>query len=384
MITLEHVTKTFPGGVEAVKDVSLEIEESETFVLIGLSGCGKTTTLKMMNRIIEPTSGRILIGGTNILDENPDVLRRRIGYVIQDIGLFPHMSVAANIGIVLRLLGTPRSRRRERAAELLELVGLPPDEYMDRFPRELSGGQQQRVGVARALAADPPVLLMDEPFGALDPITREQLQHDFRSLEEHIQKTIVMVTHDIFEAVLLGDRIGIMSEGSMAQVATPEALLERPANEFVERFLGRHRFQLQLTTLEASEAAVTGQAARVGAMSPEVTVGEARQRVDRHDLIAMVVQDENEGVLGAVAAQDIRQADDETANLGTLTDESGPILSHDANVLDVVRAFANGKRSFVPVVDEDNRLLGVATRASAAEAVNQALGLIPADTEGGS
>lgn len=381
MIRLEQVTKVFPGGVEAVKDVSLQIEESETFVLIGLSGCGKTTTLKMINRLIEPTSGNIFIADSNILHENPYTLRRRIGYVIQDVGLFPHMSVGANISIVLRLLGEPLSRRRERAAELLELVELPADEYLDRYPRELSGGQQQRVGVARALAADPPVLLMDEPFGALDPITREQLQQDFISLEEHIQKTIVMVTHDIFEAVLLGDRIGIMSEGSMMQVATPEELLERPANEFVQRFLGRHRFQLQLTTLAASESAVSGEDARVGSAPADATVQQARRRLDQQGLVAMVVQDEEQGVVGTVAAEDLQKAEDNTAPLVGLADENGPVLQHDASVLDVVRAFAESGHSFVPVVDEHNGLLGVATRARTAAAVNEALGLGPADTE---
>lgn len=384
MINLEQVTKVFPGGVEAVKDLSLEVEESETFVLIGLSGCGKTTTLKMINRLIEATSGRILVAGEDIREKDAYALRRSMGFVIQDVGLFPHMTVGANIAIVLRLLGEPMARQRERAAELLELVELAPDDYLDRYPRELSGGQQQRVGVARALAADPPVLLMDEPFGALDPITREQLQRDFRSLEEHIQKTIVMVTHDIFEAVLLGDRIGIMSEGAMMQVAPPEELLERPANDFVERFLGRQRFQLQLTTLYASKSTMSEQEAQVAAVSSDATVDETRQRVDQENLVAVVVQDEQQRVLAVVTAEELEEAEDSTAPLPDIFDDDPTVLSHDASVLDVVRTFAERERRFVPVVDDDSRLLGVATRSSVAEAVNRALGLAPADTEGDS
>jgi osmoprotectant transport system ATP-binding protein len=375
MIRLENLTKEFPGGVLAVDDVSLHIEESETLVLIGLSGCGKTTTLKMVNRLIEPTSGRIFIAGQDVTHEDPVKLRRGIGYVIQDIGLFPHMTVGDNIAVVLRLTGHRRDARRARAEELLELVGLSPEEYCDRYPPELSGGEQQRVGVARALAADPPILLMDEPFGALDPITREQLQQEFRTLEEHIHKTIVLVTHDIFEAVLLGDRIGVMADGRIAQVATPQELLHSPASEFVERFLGQHRFQLQITSLEAADGALTGAAAAVRSLDASTPVGEARQHVKRHGLRAVVVQDRDQGVVGVVAATDIAEAAPPQRRLAELASDGAPTMRVDASVLDVVRAFTDSDTSFVPVVDAEERLQGIVTRASAAEAINRALGL---------
>lgn len=248
MIVFENVTKIYPGGVVAVRDLSLEIEAGETVVFLGTSGSGKTTMMKMVNRLIEPTSGRILIDSQDIVEQDPIALRRRIGYAIQHIGLFPHMSIAENIGVVPRLLQWPAGRIDAHVDELLRLVGLPPEEYRDRYPGQLSGGQQQRVGVARALAADPPIILMDEPFGALDPLTREQLQNEFLDLESEIKKTIIFVTHDVFEAVKMGDRVAVLDAGCLQQVGTPAELVERPANEFVENFLGRNRFQLFLVT----------------------------------------------------------------------------------------------------------------------------------------
>ncbi len=248
MIVFERICKTYPGGTEAVRDLTLEIAEGETLVLLGTSGSGKTTTMKMVNRLIEPTRGRILIGGQDISTQDPVALRRRIGYAIQHIGLFPHMSVAENIAVVPKLLRWPAKRIDERVDELLALVGLEPAEFHDRFPARLSGGQKQRVGVARALAADPPLVLMDEPFGALDPITREQLQNEFLELESVIRKTIIFVTHDVFEAVKMGDRVALLDAGRLQQLARPQELVEHPANEFVDHFLGQHRFQLALLT----------------------------------------------------------------------------------------------------------------------------------------
>ncbi len=373
MIRLERLCKTFAGGVEAVRDVSLHIPEGETFVLIGLSGCGKTTTLRMINRLIEPTGGAVFLGGPDVTHADPVKLRRGIGYVIQDIGLFPHMTVAANIGIVLRLGGVPRTRWTSRAAELLDLVGLPADEYLHRYPGELSGGQQQRVGVARALSADPPVLLMDEPFGALDPITREQLQAEFRSLEAHIQKTIVLVTHDIFEAVLLGDRIGIMAEGRLVQVATPEELLARPANQFVRKFLGRHRFQLQLSTADASQGTLDDGRADVLTVPAEMSAAQATAHLERHDLDAVVVEDNGSGVVGVLSAGELSRGGG--AALTDLVAEEVPVLPEDASLLDVVRALNATQTTLVPVVNTEGRLTGVATRESAAAAVAAALGL---------
>lgn len=254
MITLEHVSKHFGGGgslARAVDDVSFTVAPGELCVLIGPSGSGKTTTMRMINRLETPTAGRIIVDGREVNTLDEVVLRRTIGYVIQQGGLFPHFTVADNVAIVPRLLGWSVARRRERARELLDLVGLPPDQFAARYPRQLSGGQQQRVGVARALAADPPIILMDEPFGAVDPITRQGLQRELRRIQAEVRKTIVFVTHDIAEAFLLGDRIILMRDGRVVQDGTPAALLRHPADSFVTTFIGEDRAlrTLQYTTL---------------------------------------------------------------------------------------------------------------------------------------
>jgi osmoprotectant transport system ATP-binding protein len=245
MIQFQNVSKSFDGGrTFAVKDLHFRVHDGETLVLLGSSGCGKTTTLKMTNRLIELTTGIIEVDGRDIKDQDPIELRRRIGYVFQGIGLFPHMTIEQNIGIVPRLLGWSCKRRRERTRELLKLVGLPPKEYEERFPEELSGGQQQRVGVARALAADPAYLLMDEPFGALDAITREALQKELLDLKKRFKKTILFVTHDIFEALFLGDRIAILHRGEMEQIGEKGEILARPATPFVRDLFGKPARQL--------------------------------------------------------------------------------------------------------------------------------------------
>ncbi|RVW00745.1 ATP-binding cassette domain-containing protein [Rhodococcus xishaensis] len=240
MIRLDQVTKQYHGQDRpAVSPLTLEIKNGEFVVFVGPSGCGKTTTLRMINRLVEPTSGEIWINGQNVTHADVNELRRGIGYVIQQIGLLPHLTIADNIGLVPKLLGTPKGERHSRAADLLELVGLDPKVYAGRYPRQLSGGQQQRVGVARALAADPPIMLMDEPFGAVDPIAREKLQVEFLKLQEKIRKTIVFVTHDIDEALRLGDRIAIFDVGSrLAQFDTPLNVLTNPADDFVRDFVG--------------------------------------------------------------------------------------------------------------------------------------------------
>ena len=235
MIKLTRVSKTFDGGRSyAVKDLSLNVDRGETLVLLGSSGCGKTTTLKMVNRLIEPTKGTIEVSGKNVMDYKPVNLRRKIGYVFQGIGLFPHMTIEQNVEIVPRLLGWSTRSRQERIEELLDLVGLPAGSFAQRFPDELSGGQQQRVGVARALAANPAYLLMDEPFGALDALTRETLQQELLTLKNQLEKTIVFVTHDLHEAMLLGDRIAILHDGGLEQIGTKEDILNRPATQFVK------------------------------------------------------------------------------------------------------------------------------------------------------
>jgi osmoprotectant transport system ATP-binding protein len=246
MIVLDHVSKSFNGGKTfALRDVSLEIGQGETFVLLGSSGSGKTTILRLLSRLIEPTSGTIALDGRDLTRYTEIALRRNMGYVFQGIGLFPHMTVAHNVAIGLRLVGEPLAQRESKARELLDLVGLDPDAFFHRFPAELSGGQQQRVAVARALATDPDYLLMDEPFGALDALTRETLQGEVLRLKAKLAKTIVFVTHDIIEAFLLGDRIGVCNEGRLDQVGTRRELLKAPATDFVRDLLARPLQQLE-------------------------------------------------------------------------------------------------------------------------------------------
>lgn len=242
MIRLEHVNKTYPDGTEAVRDLTLSIGQGELCALVGPSGCGKTTTMRMVNRLDEPTRGQVLVGGTDVSQTSPEDLRRHIGYVIQAVGLFPHYTVRRNVGTVCALLGWDKARIASRADELLEMVDLDPAQFGDRYPHQLSGGQRQRIGVARALAGDPPVLLMDEPFGAVDPIARDNLQQQFLELQRRVRKTIVLVTHDIDEAVRLADRIAVLSQGGvLEQYAPPAQVLAAPANDFVADFVGVDR-----------------------------------------------------------------------------------------------------------------------------------------------
>ncbi len=257
MITFDHVSKHYPGsdGAGAVRDLSLEIPSGEIVILVGPSGCGKTTSLKMINRLIEPTAGTVAIDGRDTRSFDVNELRRSIGYVIQQIGLFPHLTVADNVATVPRLLGWDRKRIASRVAELLDLVGLPPAQYERRLPAELSGGERQRVGVARALAVDPNIMLMDEPFGAIDPIARERLQNELLRLQKVVRKTIVFVTHDIDEAIKLGDRVALLSQGGvLEQYAPPADLLARPATPFVTSFLGEARMVRRLSLVALRDA----------------------------------------------------------------------------------------------------------------------------------
>jgi osmoprotectant transport system ATP-binding protein len=242
LIRLQHVTKRYPNGRVALDDLDLTIDAGELAVLVGPSGCGKTTTLRLINRLIDPTEGQVFVHGDDVATKDPVELRRQIGYVIQQVGLFPHLTIGSNVATVPRLLGWDKARVRSRVDDLLQLVGLDPAAYRDRYPHQLSGGQQQRVGVARALGADPPVLLMDEPFGALDPVTRVRLQDELLSIQADVRKTIVFVTHDIDEAVKLGDRIAIFGDDHrLQQYATPAELLASPASDFVVSFVGAER-----------------------------------------------------------------------------------------------------------------------------------------------
>ncbi|MGH8929262.1 MAG: betaine/proline/choline family ABC transporter ATP-binding protein [Egibacteraceae bacterium] len=271
MISFDAVTKRFPDGTVAVDELQLEIPEGEVVVLVGPSGCGKTTTMRMVNRMVEPTSGTVRVNGKDVMAQDPATLRRGIGYVIQQIGLFPHRTIADNIATVPRLLGWDKRRMRERVSELMDLVGLPP-QAAERYPHQLSGGQRQRVGVARALAVDPPVMLMDEPFGAVDPIVRARLQEEFLRLQREVRKTIVFVTHDIDEAILMGDRIAILAQGGrLQQYGPPRELLADPVNDFVASFLGAERGLKRLALIPVSE--VTAEPGPV--VSPDDTAEQA-------------------------------------------------------------------------------------------------------------
>ncbi|MBW9211680.1 ATP-binding cassette domain-containing protein [Mumia sp. zg.B21] len=343
----------------------MEIPAGEIVMLVGPSGCGKTTTLKMINRLIEPTSGRILIGDEDVTRKNPDELRRHVGYVIQGAGLFPHLTVAKNIALVPRLLDWDKDRVDARVREMLELVNLDADTYADRYPRELSGGQQQRVGVARALAADPPVLLMDEPFGAVDPITRQRLQDELLRLQEELHKTIVFVTHDFEEAVKLGDRIAILDMGStIAQYDTPEAILAEPANEFVEGFIGHGAALMQLTLTRVRdvprhEAAV----AHVGddpAEAAAAAVALGREHV--------IVLDSSERPLRWLSLRDVRRAD---ALSQVTPDEHLESVSLSSTLNDALDTMLTSSHGVVVVIGRRGRYEGVVRIETVMDAIQR-------------
>ncbi|AJY44911.1 ABC transporter ATP-binding protein [Martelella endophytica] len=289
MITIEHVSKNYDDGAHlAVDNLSLTIETGTTVALIGPSGCGKTTTMRMINRLETPTSGRILINGQDVSKTDPKELRRSIGYVIQQVGLFPHMTIARNVATVPRLLGWEKAKTNARIDELLDLVGLDPAVMRDRLPHELSGGQRQRVGFARALAAEPRIMLMDEPFGAIDPITRVRLQDEFRAILKKVSKTVVMVTHDLDEAIKMGDRIAIMRDGKLLQYDTPAEILARPANDFVRDFLGQDRHIKRLSLIEAHTV--------MSAPRPEATGASVAGDTSLHTALAIILGNNLPGI----------------------------------------------------------------------------------------
>ncbi|MEW6473752.1 MAG: ABC transporter ATP-binding protein [Actinomycetota bacterium] len=312
MIRYEDATKRFGTGPLALDRLSLEVPAGETCVLVGPSGGGKTTALKMVNRLVEPTAGRVLIDGRDVAAADPVALRRGIGYVIQQVGLFPHLDVAANVATVPRLLGWDRPRIEARVDELLDLVGLDPDTYRHRRPDELSGGQRQRVGVARALAADPPILLMDEPFGAVDPVTRTRLQDEFLRLQRRLRRTVVLVTHDIDEALRLGDRLAVLATGGrLEQYGTPAEVLARPATPFVAGFVGAGRTLRRLDLLSAADAIAPEPAAATApdgpGVAPDATLADVMAALLTADADGVPVVD-NGSVVGLVTLASIRAA----------------------------------------------------------------------------
>ncbi|MCY7891968.1 choline ABC transporter ATP-binding protein OpuBA [Bacillus vallismortis] len=370
MLTLENVSKTYKGGKKAVNNVNLKIEKGEFICFIGPSGCGKTTTMKMINRLIEPSAGKIFIDGENIMEQDPVELRRKIGYVIQQIGLFPHMTIQQNISLVPKLLKWPEHKRKERARELLKLVDMGP-EYLDRYPHELSGGQQQRIGVLRALAAEPPLILMDEPFGALDPITRDSLQEEFKKLQKTLHKTIVFVTHDMDEAIKLADRIVILKAGEIVQVGTPDDILRNPADEFVEEFIGKERLiQSASPDVERVDQIMNTQPVTITA---DKTLSEAIQLMRQERVDSLLVVDGEHVLQGYVDVEIIDQCRKKANLVGEVLHEDLYTVLGGTLLRDTVRKILKRGVKYVPVVDENRRLIGIVTRASLVDIVYDSL-----------
>ncbi|MFJ5559733.1 betaine/proline/choline family ABC transporter ATP-binding protein [Streptomyces sp. NPDC093250] len=367
-IELEGLTKRYPGSaLPAVDNVTMDIREGETVVLVGPSGCGKSTLLKMINRLIEPTSGRIRIGGEDVTDMDPVRLRRKIGYAIQASGLFPHMTVAQNIALVPKMLRWPAAQVWERVEEMLDLVGLDPDEFHDRYPRQLSGGQQQRVGVARALAADPPVLLMDEPFGAVDPITRDHLQDELIRLQRELHKTIVFVTHDFDEAIKIGDRIAVLRERShIAQFDTPEAILTNPADDFVAGFLGTGAALKRLNLTRVRDVGISDY--------PTVSVNDPPEEIDAKlrsgGISEVLVLDKRGRPYKWLRRGDWMRAKGTLARAGTLVQDT---VTQDATLRDALEAVLVDNTGRVPVTGRRGAYEGVVDLETLMNSVHELL-----------
>ncbi|HEX5147515.1 MAG TPA: ABC transporter ATP-binding protein [Candidatus Limnocylindrales bacterium] len=371
-VEFEHVSKQYDTHAKdtpgAVNDLSFHVPAGRICVLVGPSGCGKTTSLKMVNRLIEPTSGRILLDGVDTATRDVTELRRGIGYVIQQVGLFPHQTIGENVATVPRLLGWTRERRQARAEELLALIGLEPATYRDRYPSQLSGGERQRVGVARALAADPPIMLMDEPFGAVDPIVRERLQNEFLRLQEELAKTILFVTHDIDEAIKMGDLVAVMEVGGkLAQFAPPADILADPASEFVARFVGADRGlkRLSLSRVDALtlQPAIT---ARVGDEAPE-----ARRRALADPFAFLLLVDEQNRPLGWIGQ-------DEIPSDGRLTESMAesmsPLVNRRTTLKDALSMLLDADVQAGIVVDRRGSVLGLVTADMIADRMRQTAG----------
>lgn len=351
MIKLEHVGKTFADGTEAVKDLTLEIKEGEFCVLLGPSGCGKTTTMKMINRLIPLTTGKIYVDGVDISNLDQNDLRRGIGYAIQNIGLFPHLTVCQNIATVPVLKKWPKTKQRGRAEELLKLVGMDPGTFIDRYPSELSGGQQQRVGVARCLGADPPILLMDEPFGAIDPITRNKLQEEFLKIQAKIKKTIAFVTHDINEAIKMGDRIALMRAGELVQFADPTSLLSSPKDEFVRNFVGADRVLKGLRLLKAKDVM----------KKPPLTVNvgedpmQVKLRMEKDNLQWSMLTKDGGCFLGWITRDDLH----ESKRISDIITPPSVTASPDTLLNEALSLMFHSAIGTLAILDDEERLVGV-------------------------
>lgn len=359
MIEFRNVTKSFKSKT-VLNQINLTINKGELIVLIGPSGCGKTTTLKMINKLIAPTSGDIYIDGESILKADTIELRRNMGYVIQQTGLFPHMTVGENIGLVPNLKKWDKGKIKERIKELLELVGMDPEEYVDRFPSELSGGQQQRVGVARAFANNPEIILMDEPFSALDPLTRTQLQDELFNLQQKLKKTIVFVTHDMDEALRLGDRICIMKDGGILQFDTPEQILKKPAHGFVEDFLGKSRIWSKPEFIKAEDIMIK---------DPVITTGnrtliQALEIIKSNRVDSLLIVNESNNLEGIASLKAIQSEDKKGSLLSEIMEKDIATVNTDNSILDILKKMNELHTGYIPVIDHKNKLAGLITRSS--------------------
>lgn len=369
MIEFQNVTKIYKGGKMAVEDVNLSFDQGEFICFIGTSGSGKTTCMRMINRMNEPTKGKILINDQDIQGFNPVELRRKIGYVIQNIGLIPHMTIRENITLVQRLLKVPEVTRNETAEKMIDLVELPR-EMLDRYPSELSGGQQQRIGVVRALAADQDIILMDEPFGALDPITRDALQDLVKDLQERLGKTIVFVTHDMDEALKLANRIVIMSEGKVIQFDTPENILKNPANEFVEELIGEDRLlQAKPDTTTVGEVMLN----KAVSITPEKSLREAIKLMREKRVDTLLVTDDSNVLKGFIDVETMEKMRGKVSSVGDILNPNVISVNQKTQLRNILQRILKLGLKYVPVVDDDNRLVGILTRASLVDIVYDVL-----------
>lgn len=365
MIEFQHVSKIYKGGKVAVEDVNLSFEKGEFICFIGTSGSGKTTCMRMINRMTNPTKGKILINDKNVSEINPVELRRKIGYVIQSIGLMPHMTIRENITLVQKLLKVSQDQRNKTAEKMIDLVELPR-EMLDRYPSELSGGQQQRIGVVRALAADQDIILMDEPFGALDPITRDSLQDLIKDLQERLGKTIIFVTHDMDEALKLASRIVIMSEGRVIQFDTPQNILQNPANSFVEELIGEDRLlQAKSDTTPVKEVMLRTQIS----ITPEKSLQEAIKLMREKRVDTLLVTDNSNTLKGFVDVETIDRKRGKATSIGDILNPDVFYVKETALLRDTLQRILKRGIKYVPVVDEKKRLVGILTRASLVDIV---------------
>lgn len=369
MIEFQEVTKIYKGGKMAVEDVNLSFKKGEFICFIGTSGSGKTTCMRMINRMNEPTKGKILIDNQDIQELNPVELRRKIGYVIQNIGLIPHMTIRENITLVQRLLKVDENTRNQTAEKMIDLVELPR-EMLDRYPSELSGGQQQRIGVVRALAADQDIILMDEPFGALDPITRDALQDLVKDLQERLGKTIVFVTHDMDEALKLANRIVIMSHGKVIQFDTPEAILHHPANEFVEELIGEERLlQAKPDTTTVGEVMLN----HAITITPEKSLREAIKLMREKRVDTLLVTDDSQVLKGFVDVETMDKMRGKVTSVGDILNPQVFYVNQKTQLRHVLQRILKRGLKYVPVVDDQNRVIGILTRASLVDIVYDVL-----------